>query len=156
MGYNMYWNGELLIAPPLTVKQNIELVDWLALDKNDRKIEDDDLTKLYETHGWKIYTPWCPVSEVKDDYLLFDSDGLFVEPMALIIRVLLDKFLIPWEKTVHGAIFWDGDEQEDIGKLVVKDGEVWDCPASIVYSEPGDPDTQEIKREVTDASDEAA
>lgn len=49
------------------------------------------------------------------------------------IEYLIINFLQPWGYSLNGTVTWDGEEQGDAGKIVIKDNVVKILKAKIVY-----------------------
>ena len=141
MSYNTYYSGSLEVTPPLTKKEVADLEQWLGHNENERIITDPDVIKHMVMEGWGIYTPWSPVDNFFENrehygdhtYIEIESEGRYAGIVGILIYHLVKQIK---EHTVVGDIFWDGDESDDLGKIIVKDGNVYLCDASVVYDKP--------------------
>jgi len=131
MSYNTYYSGSLKVTPILTKKEVATLEEWLGHNNNygERIITDPNLIEHLVMDDWTYYTPWSPVEcffekqEYYGDhtYIEIESNAGYPAIVSIIIYHLLKQIE---GHTVTGNVSWDGDESDDIGEIIVKDGKV--------------------------------
>lgn len=154
MGYTTYWNGELEITPPLSDKHFKQLERWLGMGSSwtcSDAITDDAVWQQMKLHDYSRYdTPWNPFDTLftKDDHsatiLGCSAETRWGGEVMEIIVYYLERWLHRRGYQLSGNLYWDGDEQEDLGYVCVQQREVWTCGASIVYPNPGDKNTEKF------------
>lgn len=143
MSYNTYWCGSLEVKPPLTPAEVEKLEDWLGHNDDQRIITDPEVIEHLTMEDWIYHTPWSPVEaflERQDLYpgvssIEIESQAGYPDIMSILIHHLIKQIE---GHTVNGSASWDGDESDDIGEIVVRDGEVFLCNGSVVYEEPSE------------------
>ena len=82
---------------------------------------------------------WCQWI-IEDNEITWDGGEKFYNYIAWMeyIVAILDK----WGYTCNGEIYWDGEESEDNGKIVVKDNDVKAYSADLVYDDEVEDDAQ--------------
>lgn len=75
---------------------------------------------------------WCQWVPAGPTAIEWDGGEKFYEYTAW-IEYLIEHFLAPWGYTVDGEVFWSGEEEGDLGKIVVEDNVVTEKQARIVY-----------------------
>lgn len=76
---------------------------------------------------------WCQWTPTADGaHIVWDQGEKFYEYTEW-LRYLIDHFLKPWGVTLNGQVEWEGEEQGDIGKIIVKDNVVKTKQGRIVY-----------------------
>jgi hypothetical protein len=67
---------------------------------------------------------WCQWTPNKlGTAIVWDQGEKFYDYVEW-LRYLIEHFLAPWEYTLNGEIHWEGEDERDLGTIVVKDNEV--------------------------------
>lgn len=142
MGYNVYWSGDIAVEPQFSSQKRTALARWLGMDGYRlNEIDDAKLRRKKDKEGWQHWQLWNPVDTIAADHITIENEGLPPYLMALILARIIER--CP-DQTFEGDLYWDGDEQEDIGSISVKDREVWVCHAAIVYPAIGSKDAEKV------------
>lgn len=75
---------------------------------------------------------WCQWMVEGNDTLVWDQGEKFYEYTAW-LQYLITHFFEPWGIKVNGEVEWQGEEKEDMGKIVVTDNEIQELSGHIVY-----------------------
>jgi len=76
---------------------------------------------------------WCQWVPTKDDTgIQWDGGEKFYAYIEW-LKYIVDNFLKPWGYKLNGSIKWEGEESDDVGKIVVKDNAVSTKKGYIVY-----------------------
>lgn len=118
MGYTTDFNGQLKLSRTLSLKEKNEM------DEISEKDWREDKTKP----GY--YCQWV----VTDDGECLEWDGNekfydYVEWLDWLIK----NFFEPKGVKLNGEIEWEGEEQGDVGKIIVKDNNMTTKEGRIVY-----------------------
>lgn len=108
MGYTTYFEGQINLDKPLTVKQLRELEE-LAGDRHEGE------------HFPSVYCQWVPTED--GEAIVWDGNEKFNEYIEW-MEYIIQNFLNHWKIVANGEITWSGDEQGDVGRIVVKDNVV--------------------------------
>lgn len=101
MGYTTDFVGRFKIRPALDAAQVAHLGEF-----SDTRQEGDEKPGL-----------WCQWVPTDDGAALeWDGNERFYEYTPW-LRRLLDDFLVPWGRTLHGAVEWQGEESDDRGVI---------------------------------------
>jgi len=65
-------------------------------------------------------------------YIVWDGREKFYEYVAW-LKYIIENFLIPWGHNLNGEVDWEGEDFDDLGKIIVKDNIVTTKKAKIVY-----------------------
>lgn len=142
MGYNTYYTGELTVFPELTSDQRRRLSTWLGMNGYKiMQIVDAKLDKRMKEAGFKYDIAWNPIDTIDANTITVCTESGAPHVIAMILKRIIEK--LP-NNAINGEIFWDGDEQEDIGVICIENNKVWICPASIVYAIPAGTDSELI------------
>lgn len=79
-----------------------------------------------------LWCQWVP----SEDLLSIEWDGneKFYDYVGW-IKYLIEKFLAPWGYVLNGEVTWRGEDDNDKGKIVIKNNEVSVLRAHLVYQE---------------------
>jgi hypothetical protein len=102
MGYETYFNDELTIDPPITSDHADELERFF-----DERHDDAPYPGIW--CGWHL-----------ESGNLVATDGKNYEYIEW-LQYLIDIYFKPWGYTLDGEVYWDGEESEDRGKILVND-----------------------------------
>lgn len=81
---------------------------------------------------------WCDwVVDAANSVLIWNGMEKFYDYIAW-MRYLIEHFFKPWGYTLNGTISWQGEENGDMRKIVVKDNVVTTKRAKIVYEDSDD------------------
>jgi hypothetical protein len=161
MGYSTDFEGQFNLDKPLTVPQ-FNYLRAFSETRHMRR-DNDQLMNRTDTLRAKVGLPLGVEGEfyvVDDEYAVLDGNqepatqpGLwckwvptedgegiewsgaekfydYVEWLEYIIK----NFLKPWGLTLNGEVTWEGEDNKDIGKIIVKDNRVTTKKAKITYS----------------------
>jgi hypothetical protein len=79
---------------------------------------------------------WCQwVPNEDGTAIVWDTGEKFYEYSEW-IAYLIEHFLEPWGYKLNGVVEWNGEEDEDVGRLHVKDNLVAAKQAEVVHPEP--------------------
>ena len=144
MGYTTVFDGAFDIKPKLKEKDKIFLhkfngsrrVGWKDKgnefgtdgewytgggpnpDYNDKGIIDYNNAPSTQPGLW---CGWCPGPDGKE--LQWDGQEKFYEYIVW-LKYLIDNYLAPRGYVLNGTCFWEGEEGEDKGKIIVKNNKV--------------------------------
>ena len=145
MGYQTYFDGEFNISPPLTQKDNEFLTKLAGTRRMKRKglgkefgkdgeffvdgggdagqADEPSVVDFNTPPGTQpgLWCLWVPTEDGKR--LVWDEGEKFYEYVPW-IKYLIVKILEPRGYTVHGEVFWEGEESGDKGIIVVKKNKV--------------------------------
>lgn len=111
MGYTTDFDGQFMIAPPLTKEQQARYADMIQAiwDRKGPEGTPDSFCK------------WVPT----DDGAALEHDGgeKFYEYEAW-LRWLVENVFTPIGRTVYGSVTWQGEDLSDRGVLSVVNGHV--------------------------------
>lgn len=128
MGYDNYYDGGLLFngEPNDKVKQ---------------------FFKTNGVSGGRVAIPWR-IDKNGDDWLLVRNSPDKRNDPDEGLKCIIEDILKPNGLILNGTIFWEGDERDDIGKIVVKDNVIFVFYGHIVYKDAhGNPESElEIER----------
>lgn len=119
MGYNTSFHGELYITPSL-VESQIEKINWIS----------EDETKKRGAPG-----KWCDWKVTSDGSRLEWGEGEKFYNYIEWLQYLITNYFIPWGCILNGQIYWDGEENNDLGQIVVGDNKVRIFKAQITFVE---------------------
>jgi len=117
MGYYTDFSGELTITPGLSPEQTAEVKAFCEKDHRD-EIDETGVPGI-----------WCDFDT--DGTTLWAKEGKNYD-YAEWLTHLVDTFFVPWHQTLNGEIYWDGEETDDRGIMVVTDNQV-----ALRYLQPG-------------------
>ena len=85
------------------------------------------------------YVPslWCGWSigeSTPDSFVLGADDGKNHEVQDW-LRYLIENFFVPWGYKLNGTVEWSGEEDLDLGRMVVKDSVLRVQQASVTYED---------------------
>jgi len=121
MGYTTNFDGKLKFNRQLTLDEKNELDDIAEKDWRDDKSRPDE---------YAYFCQWVPT---EDGWCLeWDGNEKFYAYVEW-LKWLIEKFFTPKEIVLNGEIEWSGEEQGDIGKIIVKDNIVTTKEGKIVF-----------------------
>jgi len=89
---------------------------------------------------------WCQWEIVDNGadgcYLQWDGGEKFYNYVEW-LKYLIKTFFKPWGVVLNGEIYWNGEDREDLGCIVVKDNKVKTRAAEISYRESDDDEDDE-------------
>jgi hypothetical protein len=122
MGYDVYYNGEVKITPPLT-EEHAGLLRALV---NREETEQTQAIFAAIAAGPEPdlpgYTGVLEVSEERE-YLL-PEEGESRHGIRLWLRILLQYLFVPLGYTLNGEIFWEGEGRDDSGGIFLNDNQL--------------------------------
>lgn len=118
MGYTTYFEGQLKLSRTLTLKEKKEIdsiseTDW----RNDN-------TKP----GY--YCQWVVTED--GEFLEWDGNEKFYDYVEW-LQWLIDNFFKSKDIVLNGELKWNGEENGDLGKIIVKDNVIEVKEAKITY-----------------------
>lgn len=122
MGYPVYYDGELQIAPPLTEEHAAIVRDFAQGDRTDLT---EPLFAAIAASDEPDLPFSCGLYEVADD-----RSGLIPEEdesrhgLAMWLRLLARHFLAPSGYLLNGEVTWTTEQSDDRGCIFIKDNEV--------------------------------
>ena len=122
MGYPVYYDGELEIAPPLTEEHAAIVCDFAKGDRTDLT---ESLFAAIAASDEPNLPYSCGLYEVADD-----RSGLIPEEdesrhgLATWLRLLAKHFLAPSGYLLNGEVTWTTEQSDDRGCIFIKDNEV--------------------------------
>ena len=117
MGYQTDFDGQL------TLNKQLSLDDYQWLKNfNDERHE--------ETKYPGLYCQWIPTEDGK--HIEWDGNEKFYDYVEW-MKWLIENFFTPKGYVLNGKIDWEGEEQGDVGKIIVKDNVVTTKNAKLVY-----------------------
>jgi hypothetical protein len=77
---------------------------------------------------------WCSWAPTEDgEGIEWDGSEKFYEYVKW-LKYIIKNFIQPWGYTLNGEVEWEGEENTDMGKIVVKDNKVTTKVAKVTYS----------------------
>jgi len=145
MSYNTYWSGDLTFTPALSKADVTVLENWLKF-YDPRPIEDERLDELLINNGYNFSAGYVYNIFDSIDRVEMTAAGEGSHPTIVAILVYrLTEIVKEMGSEVTGELFWSGDDTDDLGRIVVRQGpqktEVWICDAILTHSEPGSKDS---------------
>lgn len=70
-----------------------------------------------------LWCQWIVETIDNEQHLLWDGGEKFYNYVHW-LKYLIDNFFKPWGITLNGSVTWSGEDDEDIGKITVKDNEI--------------------------------
>lgn len=149
MGYTTTFDGEVTIDPPLNQEEIQFLTEFSQSRRMDRKegpyeLEDRNVLNPNKPPEGQpgLWCQWIPTDDGK--YIVWDGGEKFYNSVEW-MQYLIDHFLKPnaiakdtlpflqANHTLNGEIFAQGEEPDDVWKLVVTDNVVKYKQGRIVY-----------------------
>jgi hypothetical protein len=78
-----------------------------------------------------LWCQWVPTDD--GEGIEWDGGEKFYEYIPW-LKYIIKNFLQPWGLTLNGEVEWEGEENTDIGKIIVKDNVVKAKRAKITYT----------------------
>jgi hypothetical protein len=160
MGYTTYFTGEFKLDKPLTIAQFNYLKKFAAMRHMKRNAIDiefrpdplrhkvglpvgtegeffvgDEESDVLDHNQEPSTQPglWCQWVPTEDgEGIKWDGGEKFYNYVEW-IEYIVGNFLKPWGYTLSGEVEWEGDDEGDMGKIVVKGNKVAAKKAKIVY-----------------------
>jgi hypothetical protein len=120
MSYRTTFEGEFTLDRPLTV-EHYRALEAFAGERH------DDV-------GPSVWCDWVP-NDVGSAIVASDREGSFYEYVPWLEHII-GAFLKPWGYVLNGRVTWAGEEDGDLGVIVVRDNEVRSANAVITYLDP--------------------
>jgi hypothetical protein len=79
-----------------------------------------------------LWCQWCITEDGQE--LMWDGGEKFYNYVAW-LKYIIKKFFIPWGIKANGTLNWYGEEREDIGKIKVRDNEIFVFDGHIEYED---------------------
>ena len=121
MGYDTSFSGEWKVEPPLSAEHVADLNAFAEQDhRGDSRCPGN-------------YCQWIPSDDGK--VIEYDDGEKFYDYVEWIEYLIETKFN-PWGYTLNGTVEWDGEEQGDMGRIVITDNFVTTVEPKIVWPDP--------------------
>ena len=104
MGYSTYFRGQFLLDRPLTVEHKRILDEFNEADHRD----DIGMPGI-----------WCGWRPSEDGTAIVHDGGEKFYDYIEWMQYLCDHFLTPWGYMVAGIVEWEGEENTDMGRMVI-------------------------------------
>ncbi len=78
-----------------------------------------------------LWCQWMP-DDGGDDAIVWDQGEKFYNFVEW-LEYIVEHFLKPWGYVLNGEVEWDGEDRDDIGRIVVKDNVVETQYGKIIY-----------------------
>lgn len=76
---------------------------------------------------------WCQwIPSYDGSALVWDEEEKFYNYVKW-LQYLIDKFLSPWGYKLDGEVRWQGEDSDDLGKIVVENNEVKVARGEVIY-----------------------
>ena len=129
MGYNIYWNADICIKPPLS-DEHVAHLKYIVLDEDPRRQDvfaqmsfPPDVEHMHQRfHG--------PVTEdtlnwgldIEKETLpdLMQDTRWYVDDAVAAFKYLIEHFFKPHGYTLNGDLNWSGDDSDDRGVLYIE------------------------------------
>ena len=134
MGYDVYYNGEVNIAPPLTENDAVILCAFVNQEQTDE-------TRAIFVAIAASAEPDLPghegLLEVSEDRsCIFPEEGESRHGVRMWLRLLLEHFLVSRGYVLNGEIGWEGQDPDDRGCIFIKDNRLETIDDLIVNAGP--------------------
>jgi hypothetical protein len=122
MGYDVYYNGEIAVTPPLTESD-------AAVLRAATRLERTEETRAFFAAVAASSEPDLPhhagLLEVSEDreYILTEEDESR-HGFRMWLRLLITHYLAPRGYVLNGEVTWEGEERDDCGTIFVKDNQL--------------------------------
>jgi hypothetical protein len=120
MAYLTEFNGDFIIAPPLSQEHLVEFISFTQ-----KRHEDKD--KPSPNCRWWI-NPFLPGRLGWNGNKQFHGYGKW-------LAYLLEHFFVPWGYTVTGQVWYQGQDPDDRGYLEVTDNQARRFEETLMYTE---------------------
>jgi hypothetical protein len=122
MGYDVYYNGEVDVAPPLTENDAVIMRAFV----NREQIEE---TRTILAAIAASAEPDLPghegLLEVSEDRsCILPEEGESRHGVRMWLRLLLEHFLVPRGYVLNGEVWWEGQDPDDRGCIFIKDNQI--------------------------------
>lgn len=144
MGYDIYWNSDAQITPPLT-DQHLTELKYIVLDEDPRKQDvfaqvsfSRDVEDMHQRfHGPMIGDTLTWELGAERDSLpdLAEPTRWYVDDAVAAFRYLIENFFKPRRYTLDGDLDWSGDASEDRGVVYIGGDKVE--PVEDIIDNPG-------------------
>lgn len=122
MGYPVYYDGEIEIAPPLTEEHAAIVRDFA---KGDRTNLTEPIFAAIASSDEPDLPYSCGLYEVAEDRSgLISEEGESRHGLATWLRLLAKHFLAPSGYLLNGDLTWTTEQSDDRGCIFIKDNEV--------------------------------
>ncbi len=124
MGYTTDFYGEFLLDKNLTDKQTKTIND-ISQERHDSDFSYYDKRRPYPS----IWCQWI-IEQTRDgnDILVWDEGEKFYMYTEWLVY-LIENYFNKWNIKLNGEMEWQGEEREDVGKIVIEDNKIkiYDC-----------------------------
>jgi hypothetical protein len=158
MGYDVYYNGEVTVTPPLTEADATVL--RAAANREDTEKTRAIFAAIAASQKPDLpgYTGLLEVSE--DRGFILPEEDESRHGFRLWLRLLIDHYLAPRGYVLNGEVTWEGEDRDDSGTIFVKDNQVEAVEDLIFNAGPSwaanhfaDDQLKEAIRELLDSAD---
>jgi hypothetical protein len=122
MGYDVYYNGEVKVTPPLT-EEHAGLLRAIV------KFEQTEATQAIFAAIAASPEPDLPghagLLEVSEDRkCLLPEEGESRHGIRLWLKLLVQHLFVPLGYTLNGEVLWEGEDHDDSGSIFIKDNQI--------------------------------
>jgi len=148
MGYSTSFEGQLKFNKQLSLDDHTFLTKLAQTRRMARNVDakygvegefyvDDETTGVIDYNTPPSTQPglWLDWEPTEDGwYLEWNESEKFYDYVEW-LEYLINKILAPKGYVLNGEITWQGEEPDDIGKIIVKDNKVTTMQGEIIYKE---------------------
>ena len=122
MGYTTDLNGQFEFNKTLDIETFNFLKDF-AKQRHDEYEDGDNL-------GIGAWCQWIPTEDGK--FLEWDGNEKFYNYIEW-LQYIIGKILIPKGFVINGEVTWSGEEDDDLGKIIVKNNKIKIQKGKVTY-----------------------
>ena len=122
MGYTTEFSGEFALDKPLTIAQKQEL-EAFAEERHGGNTE--------AFAGYPGF--WCQWVPNDDGTAIKWDGGEKFYSYVQWLQYIIDHFIKPWGLTLNGEVAWFGEEDDDLGKILVRENIITTLQGTVVY-----------------------
>jgi hypothetical protein len=122
MGYDVYYNGEVSVTPPLTEGDAAVLRAATNLERTDETRALFAAIAASPEPDLPYHAGLLEVSEDRE-FILPEQDESR-HGFRMWLRLLIEHYLAPRGYVLEGEVTWEGEDRDDCGTIFIKDNQV--------------------------------
>lgn len=122
MGYDVYYNGEVDVAPPLTENDAVIMRAFVNREQTEETRAIFAAIAVSAEPDLPGHEGLLEVSE--DRSCILPEEGESRHGVRMWLRLLLAHFLVPRGYVLNGEVRWEGQDPDDRGCIFIKDNQI--------------------------------
>jgi hypothetical protein len=122
MGYDVYYNGEVEVAPPLSEDDAVIMRAFVNREQTDETRAIFAAIAAGAEPDLPGHEGLLEVSEERS--CILPEEGESRHGVRMWLRLLLEHFLVPRGYVLNGEVRWEGQDPDDRGCIVIKDNQL--------------------------------